>query len=305
LIPEDDPGMAARFAESRSLAWGGHVGYALPYSRSEGLRDPWRQLLDLLDPDRVFALGIPRKPAVSPGVVNVHAPQEESARPVVDRIGDDLGRLVYTAEEPDRLFTGASTLMHSVLDAVGEDLKPPNGQQFVVVPRVSELSSAYLPVMARYGAVSDAELEGVLNRAHSHRYRFDLNLSESVQVQEVSAAGDLLGMLAGDVSGLLGDDEPERALTLPELTLQGLQITGSAIPNGLSHKSAVARREERRYRPIVVTGKGDSVEDFALFWNLRSEHYFARPFPVWMPLDLLERAEAPAVIEKALGHVRP
>lgn len=52
LIPEDDPGLAARFAESCSLAWGGHVGYALPFSRSEGLRQPWRRLLDLLDPDK-------------------------------------------------------------------------------------------------------------------------------------------------------------------------------------------------------------------------------------------------------------
>jgi hypothetical protein len=305
LIPEDDPGMAARFAESRSLAWGGHVGYALPYSRSEGLREPWRQLLNLLDPDRVFALGTPRRSAISPGVVNVRAPQEEPARPVVDRIGDDLGRLVYTAEEPEQLFTSASTLIHSVLDTVSEDLKPPNDQQFVVVPRASHSSSVYLPVTARYGGINDAELEGALNRVYSHRYRFDLDLTESVQVQEVGAAGDLLGVLAGDVSGLLGAEEAEHALTLPKLTLQGLQITGSAIPNGLSQRPAVGRREERHYKPIVVTGEGDSVEDFALFWNLRSEHYFARPFPVWMPLDLLERAEAPAVIENALGRVRP
>jgi hypothetical protein len=67
LIPEDDPGVAARFAESRSLAWGGHIGYTLPYSPSEGLREPWRRLLDLLDPDEVHALGMSDEPAVSPG----------------------------------------------------------------------------------------------------------------------------------------------------------------------------------------------------------------------------------------------
>jgi hypothetical protein len=39
LIPEDDPGMAARFARSRSLAWGGHACYALPFSCAFG---PWR-----------------------------------------------------------------------------------------------------------------------------------------------------------------------------------------------------------------------------------------------------------------------
>jgi hypothetical protein len=112
LIPEDDPGLAARFAESRSLAWGGHVGYALPYSRSEGLRQPWRRLLDLLDPDEVFALGTSRRPAVSPGIVNLHAPQQESAKPLADRIGDDLGRMVYTLEEgPERLIVSASALI--------------------------------------------------------------------------------------------------------------------------------------------------------------------------------------------------
>ena len=304
LIPEDDPGLAARFAESRSLAWGGHVGYALPYSRSEGLRQPWRRLLDLLDPDQVFALGTSRRLAVSPGIVNLHAPQQEPAKPLADRIGDDLGRMVYTLEEgPERLIVSASALMHSVLRAVGEDLRPPDSKQFVIVPRVyRRFSSPYLPVMARYGGVNDAELESALNEVHSHRYRFDLDLSESVRVEEVDGAGDLLSILSGDVSGLLDDEGSESALTLPELTLQGLQITGRGSPHGLFRRYA-GGKEEGRYRPIVVTGSDDSVEDFALFWNLRSEHHFARPFPLWIPIDLLEDAEAPAVIEKALGRV--
>jgi hypothetical protein len=135
LIPDDDPGMAARFAESRSWAWGGHVGYALPFSRSEGLRQPWRRLLDLLDPDQVYALGISR-PHDNPAIVNVHAPQRKRRKPLVDRIGDDLGRMLYTAEEgPERLFSKTSTLMHSILNAVGENLKPPDGERFVIVPK--------------------------------------------------------------------------------------------------------------------------------------------------------------------------
>jgi hypothetical protein len=106
------------------------------------------------------------------------------------------------------------------------------------------------------------------------------------------------------VSGLLGDDEPKRALTLPELTLRDLPIRGHARQNAHPRR-LTGGREESRYRPIIVTGEDDSVEDFALFWNLRAEHYFARPFPVWMPLDLLENAEAPATIENALSRVRP
>ena len=98
----------------------------LATSRSEGLREPWRRLLDLLDPDQVYALGISSRPVVSPGVVNMHAPHAKPPRSLADRMQDGLGRLLYTAEEgPERLFTGTSTLMHSVLRAVGEDLKPP------------------------------------------------------------------------------------------------------------------------------------------------------------------------------------
>ena len=306
LIPEDDPGLAARFAESRSLAWGGHAGFALPFSRSEGLREPWRRLLDFLDPDQVYALGVSRRPAVSPGVVNMHAPHAKPPRSLAERMQDGLGRLLYTAEEgPERLFIGTSTLMHSVLGAVDENLKPPDSERFVVVPRVHRgySSSPYLPVVARYGAVDDAALEDALNDVYSHRYRFELDLSDSVRVEEVGAAGDLLGVLAGNLSDLFEAGEEERALTLPQLTLTGLQITCRATSHGMSRRSEGGRRMRRR--PVVVTGEDGSVADFALFWNLRSEHYFAGPFPIWMPLDLLADAEAPAAIRDALGRVRP
>ncbi|MDQ4000615.1 MAG: hypothetical protein M3283_06370 [Actinomycetota bacterium] len=303
LIPEDDPGLAARFAESRSLAWGGHVGYALPYSRSEGLQQPWRRLLDLLDPDQVFALGMSRKPVISPGIVNMHAPREEPPKSLVDRMQDGLERLLYTAEEgPERLFTGTSTLMHSVLDAVGEDLKPPASERFVVVPRAhwGYSSFPYLPMVARYGGVNDAEVEGHLNEVHSHRYKFDLDLSESVRVEEVGGAGDLLGVLAGDLGVLLETEEAKHALTLPELTLRGLQIECRGTAYDAARRPA-GGLEQSRYGPIVMTGQDDSVEDFALFWTLRAEHRFAHPFPLWIPIDLLEDGRAPAAVEGASG----
>lgn len=222
-------------------------------------------------------------------------------------MGDGLGRLLYTAEEgPERLFTGTSTLMHSVLDAVGEDLKPPDSEHFVVVPRVQRgySSSPYLPVVARYGGVDDAEVERHLNGVHSHRWEFDLDLSESVRIEEVGGAGDLLGVLAGDLGGLFEGEEEEHALTLPELTLRGLQIECRGTLYGASRRP-IGALEDSRYGPIVVTGSDDSVEDFALFWTLRSELHFARPFPLWIPIDLLEGAEAPAAIEAELGRVRP
>lgn len=306
LIPEDAPDLAARFAESRSLAWGGHACFALPFSRSEGLREPWRRLLDLLDPDLVYALGISR-PRGSSGVVNMNAPQRKPPRPLVDRMQDGLGRMLYTAQGPERLFTQSSALMHSVLDAVGENLKPPDAERFVVVPKVRGRypSRSYLPVVARYGGVDDAEVQRHLNRVHSHRYEFDIDLSESVRVEEVGAADDLLSVLAGDLGGLLEAAEAEHALTLPELTLQGLQVECRGVAYWEAPGEAEGDPERGRYGPIVVTGEDESVEDFALFWTLRAEHYFAAPFPLWIPIDLLGDEGAPAAVEKALGRVRP
>jgi hypothetical protein len=220
---------------------------------------------------------------------------------------DGLGRLLYTAEEgPERLFTGTSTLMHSILRAVGEDLKPPDSGHFVVVPGVNRgySSSPYLPTVARYGASDDAEVERYLNGMHSHRWEFSLDLSESVRIEEVGGAGDLLSVLAGDLSGLLYTEEQKRALTLPKLTRLSLHIECRGTPYGASRRPKGALKDSG-YGPIVVTGRDDSVEDFALFWTLRSELHFAEPFPLWIPIDLLEGAEAPAAVEAALGRVRP
>jgi hypothetical protein len=160
-------------------------------------------------------------------------------------------------------------------------------------------------VRARYDGVNEAGLVSALNEVHSHRYTFNLNLAEAIRVHQVDATRDLLGLLTGDLSSVLEEGvENEHAMTLTELTLQGLRITGSASPNGLSRRST-SGCEESYYRPIVVTGEVGNVEDFALYWNLRAEHYFAWPFPVWIPLGLLEDAGAPAAIERAVRRVRP
>lgn len=91
---------------------------------------------------------------------------------------------------------------------------------------------------------------------------------------------------------------------MPELTLSGLQIECRSTAYD-APRMPEGGREGKRYGPIVVTGQDDSVADFALFWTLRAEHYFARPFPLWIPIDLLEGTEAPAAVEEALGRVPP
>jgi hypothetical protein len=213
--------------------------------------------------------------------------------------------MVYTAEKPERLFVIASTLMHTVLQAVGEHLKPPDGRQFVAVPKVPPRSTYYLPVIGRYGLVNDTELNRVLGSVYSYRYRVNLDIGRSVRVEEINAAGERAQQVSGDLGGLLDSDVRQHALTLPELTLQGLGIRGRVVPRGVGRWEGEVRREMGFHAPVVVTGDKESVEDFVLYWNLRSEHFFAEPFPLWIPIELLDSADAFAAVERALERIRP
>jgi hypothetical protein len=283
LIPNDDEDMAAKFVESQCLAWGGQASFVLPYSRSHGLSEGWRELLEVLDPDGVFALG----------------PLQESVKDGLR----DAGRFVYSRDEPAELFIQAGTLVHSVLGSFGQDLKPPESERFVVIPKVSPMVTAHLPLLARYGSLNEEDVERVLENRHQ-RYRFNLDLSEFVRIEEVDASRASLNLFTGDLQDLLGEEEMEHARTLPHLTVSGLEILGGSNPQ----RAARSRRRSmvgRRFTAVVVTGDDASVEDFALYWNLRAEHYFARPFPLWMPLGMLEGPEAPSAIEGALRRAQP
>jgi hypothetical protein len=79
----------------------------------------------------------------------MHAPQQGPPKPLANRIGEDLGRMVYTAEGPEWLFPGTSVPMHSVLATLGENLKPTNSERFVIAPSLSQWYSAYLHMRAR------------------------------------------------------------------------------------------------------------------------------------------------------------
>lgn len=282
LIADDDEDMAAKFVETHCLAWGGQASYVFPYSRSCGLSEVWRELLEVLDPDEEFSLG----------------PLQESVKDGLR----DAGRFVYPMDEPAELFFQAGTLVHSVLDTFGQGLKPPESERFVVIPKVSPMAPAHLPLLARYGALNEENVKWVLENRH-RRYRFKLDLSEFVRIEEIDASRSSLNVLTGDLRGLLGDKEIEHALTLPGLTMSGLEVTGHSNPR--REQRAARSLQAEHYTPVVVTGAGTGVEDFALYWNLRAEHYFARPFPLWLPLKMLEDPGAPAVIEGALRRVRP
>lgn len=278
LIPDDDPDMAARFIRSRCLAWAGQASYVIPYSRSGGLSEQWEELLRLFDPDRVFAI----------------EPLLEAEK---ERL-NDAGWFVYPRDEPLALSGESSTLLHSALKALADGLKTPESPYFVVVPEVPRPAAAYLHLLARFGGLDEEELKYYLNE-QAPSYEYHLDLSEFVRVERVNLSRASSGVWTGDLRGLVGEEEVEHALTLPELTCMGLRITGRSR----SKRARGEREVEDGYNvPVVVTGAYDSVEDFALYWNLRAEHYFARPFPLWLPLSALEYERGPAIVESALSR---
>lgn len=278
LIPDNDPDLAAKFARSRSLAWAGIASYAIPYSPGGGLSERWEEVLGLLDPDQVYAAG----------------PLREAEKKRLN----DAGWFVFPRDEPTALSAECSTLLHSALGVVSKDLEPPDGEAFVVVPEIHRGILAYLPLLARFGDLDERELVCTLEgRAPS--YRYNLDLSKHVRVERVDLSRAASDVWAGDLSGLVEEGEEEHALTLPDLTLEGLRIA----PRTRSKRNRGVREVEDEHRaPMVVTGAHDSVEDFALYWNLRAEHYFAKPFPLWLPLDLLEDEEGASIVERALGR---
>ena len=277
LIPDDDPKSAAKFAESRSLAWGGCASYVIPYSRSQGLSEGWRELLGILDPDRVFAVG--------------KLPEAEEERL------HEAGWFVYPRDEPEALSRESSTLLYSALEAVAKDLAPPDSKGFVVVPENPRGIVASLPLLARFGGLQEREMKEALEK-RAPSYQYHLDLSELIRVERVDPQRGSSDVLAGDLLGWIAEDEVENALTLPELTLRGLRITGRTR----SQRDRGAHEVEEEYRtPVVVTGNAyNSVEDFALYWNLRADHFFARPFPLWLTLDFLEEEEGQALVARTL-----
>jgi hypothetical protein len=190
-----------------------------------------------------------------------------------------------------------STMLYSVLGAVAEDLRPPESTSFVIVPEDPRGIRGYLPLLARYGTLNEEELKHVLeSRAPSYEYHLDL--TKLVRIERVHPQRGSPHLFAGDLRGWVQEEQLEHVLTLQYLTLRGLRITGETR----SEKDRGLRDvEDEYYAPVVVTGSAyDSVEDFALYWNLRADHFFARPFPLWLPLDNLQDEYGLADVERAL-----
>ncbi len=51
LVPERSTKAAAAAVEACCLSWGGFSNCIVPYSKEEGIRGPWREIVETLDPD--------------------------------------------------------------------------------------------------------------------------------------------------------------------------------------------------------------------------------------------------------------
>src|SRR5215218_6544958 len=51
LVSDRDTTAAAAAVESCCLSWGGYANVIVPYSETEGIKEPWRKILEVVDPD--------------------------------------------------------------------------------------------------------------------------------------------------------------------------------------------------------------------------------------------------------------
>lgn len=283
-IPDDDPKMALRAVQSCCSAWGGYACVMVPCARGTDLSSDWKAVLRATDPDAV----------IDCGVLTEDDEDELRRRDLFVRKWRDAEGALHLAE----------ALQRSALAAFGDWLNPSESQHFVVVPDLSEGDPLYLPILARWGALDDNALRRAVRRSH-HEYRdLPVEYSGFAKLQRVDLSGHPADALVGRVpAGASAEVDPSRGLNLIDLTLVGLVTTGAAWSGAGTPETP--QLEEGYANFIVVTGDPNSVPDLALYWNLRNEQLGSEPFPLWVPLDLLDGEDGEALVEEAMGMTHP
>lgn len=284
LIPDDEPELAAKAVRTCCLAWGGYANYLVPYSRTAGVSDDWMVALDVLDPDGVVDCG---------DVVF-----EEDAEAFESR-----GWHVRRWKDPSATLFVGETLQYSALLAFGEGLRESESNHYVVVPELDEDDALYLPLMARFGSLDEEPFKRSVHRLRQGLLRPDVKYADYAQLETVDFRNRPEDLLLGRVPADRVEDDPREPHKLVELTRVGLATrgpgwSGNPTPERPEPEAAFANR-------VVVTGNPRSVEDLALYWNLRAENPFADPFPLWIPLDQLDSGLGEKVVEEATRQIDP
>ena len=101
------------------------------------------------------------------------------------------------------------------------------------------------------------------------------------------------------------DDGVKHFRDLIRLTLIGISQHGPSFLTSGEREPEDPQHDEGNANCIVITGEPESVADLALYWNLRSQRIHCDPFPLWMPLDVLNSQEGKSTVDVALSFLDP
>lgn len=283
LVPEGDPQIALRAIESCTLTWGGFHHALVPYSKSVGLTKEWREMLDILDPDHLIdAVGI-----------------SEADKALFM----ENNQFVHEWKEPLSTFFTDGALVYSALNAFSTGLKSQDSKLVVVNPVLKDPKHPmYLPLLARYGRLNESFMD---ERLKWHGWLPSVRYSQFVDVEDVEYGGQIDALLYG-LSPALGRGGSYRIYKPIDMTRRGLVQRGPSYSFGSSGSSGTPEKpqyDEAYCNCVIVTGAATSVSDLALYWNLRSERHFAAPFPLWIPIEVLETAEGKEILTSAFGMI--
>lgn len=292
LVPERSTKAAAAAVEACCLSWGGFSNCIVPYSKDEGIRGPWRKIVETLDPDLFVCF------------------EGEPPEEVTDYVRRRGYRRVFSHEPfgVETLVTG--TLVYSALDSFMDSRDIERKSRQLVLPLYRGFPEKSLPFQARYGSMLETTgfqdekyIRNLLGRngaqlRFTHRDYFDVRECQAGAHYNFEVPKMISEVFVGDLGRLLPEDtedDERRPITLPEVTLAGItpmmheSLAGAASPSE-------SRKHDAR---VVVLGDYSSAEDLALFWTLRARRPDGHPFPLWLPYRHVYDDRAKQLIESA------
>jgi hypothetical protein len=276
IIPDDDPQIAVRAIHSCCLTWGGMINGLIPYSKTKGFSPTWLKILLKLDPDNlVDCVGISE------------ADKQQFA---------DKRQHIYRWDKPLESFFTVGALQYSAMNAFAEGLKD-NPTQIVVQPRLDPNNIMYLPLIANWGQIDEQFLEETLKL---YGIRTEVRYADFANIEDFDFSTEtkaiFLGLTPTDTQKREGGVYNFRNL----LSLTRVALHGQLAPYYMDGSPEDPQDEEAFVNTVIITGKNKSVSDLCLYWDLRIERLFARFFPLWIPLAVLDTDDGLETVKFAL-----
>lgn len=297
LVPERDTKAAAAAVESCCISWGGFANLIVPYSEDEGIREPWRKIIEVLAPDLFVCF-------------------EDEPPDEVDRYLRSRGtRNVLSHGSYQHATLVIGTIIYSALNAFMPSRAIEQKRIPLMLPRYRGFPEKHVPFLARYGSMLETtnSFQGkkhvrnlyrgnVGELTTTHRNYFDVRECqindyfhfEVPKIKSEVFVGDLRRVMSGEERS---EEVPYR--TLPEITLADL-----------THRTSGSWREEdwlsesrKHDGRVVVLGDYPDVENLALFWTLRGQKPSHNPFPIFLPDRHVYKDRAKDLIDSASGKL--